>query len=136
MRDDAQTKRLRNQKHMLSEQKTPHNDYISFFESGNGEIILNNFTSILHKSTVKIKMPLSLFHLCQRLPRSALKCSLWSVAGGSAQTAVPASAQNDSLGPRTLAGCAWRAGSERSRHTTLLQPAGELSAVPYGVRKN
>lgn len=32
MRDDAQTKRLQNQKHMLSEQKTPHNDYISFLK--------------------------------------------------------------------------------------------------------
>lgn len=32
MRDDEQTKRLQNKKHMLSEQKTPHNDYISFLK--------------------------------------------------------------------------------------------------------
>lgn len=32
-------------------------------------------------------------HCFQLLPQSALKCSLWSAAGGFAQTAVPASAK-------------------------------------------
>lgn len=50
------------------------------------KISRNNFTLIFHKSTVKIKMPLTLClsrsHLPKLLPQSALKCSLWSEAGG------------------------------------------------------
>lgn len=89
--------------HVKGEQKIPNNAKIGFWKVRitNASKPNSTLTTYPVASTgLQWKLGcqwfssnLSLFHLLQLVPQSVLKCSLWSVAGGFAQTAVPASAK-------------------------------------------
>lgn len=126
-------------KHVKGEQKTPNNVKTGFskVQIMKAKFNLNNLYCIFHSSNVETQMPPNLFYSLSSTTSPSACAKMFSVkcSRGFCTDSCASVFKNDSSGLRTLAGCAWRAVSERSRHTTLLQPAGELSAVPYGVRE-